>query len=303
MSLFSAAMRLALGPLLFLWIPPCFCFGQQEAIAVYRAGTEGHATYRIPAIVCLPVGHLLAFAEGRVNGGADFGDINLVMKRSQDGGKSWTPLRILVDRNDFQAGNPAPVVDRFDPDFPEGVLYLFYNTGDHHEHEVRQGNGLREVWFIRSTDAGETWSAPVNITTQVHRPNRGAYTFPEDWRSYANTPGHGFQFMEGKYKGRLYIPANHSRGAPRNEFRDYQSHGFFSDDHGKTFQLSNAVGLDGSNEAMGAELSRDRMLLSIRNQAGDIRNRLFAFSSDGGMQWDTVFLTLISRIQCVRVPS
>src|SRR6476620_10714420 len=189
----------------------------QEKIPVFISGTEGHKSYRIPAIIGLPNGDLLAFCEGRVNGAGDFGDINIVMKRSSNNGKTWMPLVTIVDADSLQAGNPAPVVDLTDPSFPQGRIFLFYNTGNNHEGEVRKGNGLREVWYKTSTDNGKTWSAPVNITLQVHRPmqprvNPG-YNFAEDWRSYANTPGHAMQFQNGRYKGRIFIPANHSAGA------------------------------------------------------------------------------------------
>jgi len=261
----------------------------QDATPVFVSGQEGHKVYRIPAVIGLPNGNLLAFAEGRVQNSADFGDINLVMKKSIDQGKTWSALQILVDIDKLQAGNPAPVVDLFDPAYPNGVIYLFYNTGNNHENEIRKGHGIREVWFIRSFDMGITWTNPVNITSQVHRPFHLSYNFKEDWRSYANTPGHGFQFTEGKFKGRIFIAANHSQGEPQNEFRDYYAHGYYTDDHGKTFHISENIPLKGSNEAIGAALSGDRMLLNIRNQAGDIRNRIIAYSSDGGEKWDTVF--------------
>jgi len=261
----------------------------QDATPVFVSGQEGHKVYRIPAVIGLPNGNLLAFAEGRVQNSADFGDINLVLKKSMDQGKTWSALEILVDVDKLQAGNPAPVVDLFDPAYPNGVIYLFYNTGNNHENEIRKGHGIREVWFIRSFDMGITWTNPVNITSQVHRPFHLSYNFKEDWRSYANTPGHGFQFTEGKFKGRIFIAANHSQGEPQNEFRDYYAHGYYTDDHGKTFHISENIPLKGSNEAIGAALSGDRMLLNIRNQAGDIRNRIIAYSSDGGEKWDTVF--------------
>ena len=83
-----------------------------------------------------------------VNGSGDFGDINIVMKRSKDKGKTWTALSTIVDADDLQAGNPAPVVDRTDPAFPGGRVFLFYNTGNNHEGELRKGNGLREVCLL-----------------------------------------------------------------------------------------------------------------------------------------------------------
>ncbi|RYU93637.1 sialidase family protein [Emticicia agri] len=267
---------------------------QQSGVPVFVSGTEGHKTYRIPAIIQLPKGDLLAFAEGRVNGSGDFGDINIVMKRSTDNGKTWGTLSTLVDYAHLQAGNPAPVFDSSDPAFPQGRIFLFYNTGNNHEGEVRKGNGLREVWYKTSTDGGQTWSESINITTQVHRPKQPAinpaYNFAEDWRHYANTPGHAIQLQHGKYKGRLYIAANHSAGEPRKDGEDYFSHGFYSDDHGKTFQLSDVVLIEGSNECTATELSGNRVMLNIRNQKGDIRSRLVVISKDGGASWVHMYM-------------
>jgi len=107
-----------------IYIVPSF----SQEVPVFTSGTEGHKSYRIPAIVSLKNHDLLAFAEGRVNNSGDFGDINIVMKRSADKGKTWSPVKILVNYASLQAGNPAPVVDLLDPEHPQGVVYLFYNT-------------------------------------------------------------------------------------------------------------------------------------------------------------------------------
>ena len=266
---------------------------QRNAVPVFTSGQEGHRSYRIPAILSLPDGQLLAFCEGRVQGSGDYGDINIVMKRSMDQGKTWSTLQTVVDYDTLQAGNPAPVTDLMDPEYPAGRLFLFYNTGNNHENEVRKGNGLREVWYKTSTDGGQSWSQPVNITTQVHQPLKTevnpAYRFKEDWRSYANTPGHALQIGSGKYKGRIYIAANHSQGDPRPHFEDYFAHGFYTDDHGKSFKLSESIPLPGSNEATAAEISGNGLLMNIRNQKGDIKARIVVRSQDGGNAWDTVY--------------
>lgn len=260
---------------------------------VFGADEEGHAIYRIPSIIALPNGELLTIAEGRVHGSNDYGDVNLVMKKSKDEGLTWSGVKMLVDHGKFQAGNPAPVVDRFDPEYPEGVIYVFFNTGNHHEYNIRLNEGVREVWFVRSTDMGFSWEIPVNITQQVHKVNNPkfnpAYLNAEDWRHYANTSGHAFQFQEGPYKGRIYVAANHSQGPPQEGFTDYQAHGFFTDDHAKSFKVSSSIPIPGSNEAIAAELSHGRMVMSIRNQKGDIRQRILAFSDDGGENWAEVY--------------
>lgn len=266
----------------------------QQRTTVFQAGKEGHASYRIPAIVRLPNGHLLAFAEGRVNGKGDFGDVNIVLKISKDQGKSWGAMQTVVDYDKLQAGNPAPIVDVQDPRYPKGRIFLFYNTGNNHESEVRKGNGLREVWYKTSTDGGDTWTEAVNITTQVHRPKypkaNPDYNFKEDWRAYANTPGHGFQFTKGKYKGRMYIAANHSEGAFKQQAKDYFAHGFYTDDHGKTFKISETIDIPGGNEATAAELSGDGLIFNARDQTGLSKARIVALSKDGGQTWDTAYV-------------
>lgn len=264
----------------------------QKRMPVFTSGTEGHKSYRIPAIIKLPNNDLLAFCEGRVNGSGDFGDINIVLKRSSDNGKTWGRLQTIVDADSLQAGNPAPVVDLTDPEYPNGRVFLFYNTGNNHEGEVRKGKGLREVWYKTSTDGGKTWSDAVNITTQVHRPKQpmtnSAYNFSEDWRSYANTPGHALQFSTGKFKGRIYVAANHSAGEPKKKFEDYFAHGFYTDDHGKTFHLSETINIPGGNEATAAEISNNRLLFNARNQKGDVRARIVVRSNDGGETWGDI---------------
>jgi len=125
-------------------------------VPVFRSGTEGYASFRIPAIIRCVSGNLLAFCEGRVQNAGDFGNIDIVVKECKDKGKSWSPLRVLIDADSLQAGNPAPVVDRLDPRYPKGRIFLYYNTGNNHEGEVRKGKGQRKVWYITSIDHGKT---------------------------------------------------------------------------------------------------------------------------------------------------
>jgi sialidase-1 len=266
---------------------------QTNPVPVFTSGTEGHKSYRIPAIISLPNGDMLAFAEGRVQGAGDFGDINIVMKRSSDKGKTWGPLKYVAEFDTLQCGNPAPVVDVTDPLYPNGRIFLFYNTGNNHEGEIRKGNGYKQSWYKTSVDGGQTWSQPVDITLQTHRPNKPSinpgYNFSQDWRYIANTPGHAMQFNEGKYRGRIFVAANHSSGAPKNRFGEYNAHGFYTDDHGKTFHLSETVNIPGSNESTAAPLSNGRLIMNSRNQKGDIKARIVSISSDGGQTWDTSY--------------
>ncbi|GAB3174457.1 sialidase family protein [Telluribacter humicola] len=259
---------------------------------VFRNGENGYLCYRIPAIVRAPNNDLLAFAEGRRTDCGDFGDVDIVLRVSHDNGTTWEPIQVVADYTSAQAGNPAPVFDMTDPAYPGGRLFLFYNTGVASEQEVREGKAIREVWYKTSTDGGRSWSEPVNITTQVSRPNKPevnpAYAFREDWRSYANTPGHTLQISKGRYRGRIFVPANHSEGAPQPDFKDYRAHAFYTDDHGKTFKLSPTVEVPGGNESIAAELPEGGLLMNIRNQSEEPRYRLLAFSPNAGTSWDHV---------------
>ena len=278
--------------IIFLLLP-LWTLAQETNTPVFSSGTNGYKSFRIPAIIKAPNGDLLAFAEGRVNGSNDFGNIQIVEKRSTDNGKTWSALQVVAANDTLQADNAAPVVDITDPAYPKGRVFLFYNTGNVSESKLRKGLGVREVWYKTSVDNGHTWSAPVNITLQVHKPKQlqynKAYNFSEDWRSYANTPGHAIQFTHGKYKGRIYVAANHSAGEPKPHYADGRAFGYYSDDHGKTFKISDDVNVPGSNEVMAVELPGNKLMLNARNQLGNIKCRIIAISNNGGQKWDTTY--------------
>lgn len=278
--------------LTLITISTMFAASGQE-VTVFKSGEDGYKSYRIPAIVKNKNGDIIAFAEGRVDHAGDYGNVNIVYKISKDNGKTWGAVQIAAKNEKLQAGNPAPVVDVYDPAYPQGRIFLFYNTGNNHEGEVRKGNGLRELWYVTSTDGAKTWSEPINITTQGHRPNQPNvnpdYNFKEDWRAFANTPGHALQLGDGPYKGRIYIPSNHSEGEPKDAGRDYFANAYYSDDHGKTFKLAETIIFEGGNETMAAQISPTGLYMNTRNQQGNVRTRIISYSNDGGTTWDTTF--------------
>tara|TARA_B110000285_G_scaffold107642_2_gene122300 strand:- start:138 stop:1217 length:1080 start_codon:yes stop_codon:yes gene_type:complete len=252
---------------------------------LFKNGKGNYACYRIPAIIQSAQGTLLAFAEGRKTSCNDFGNVDILLRKSEDGGLHWTAMEVVADFDELQAGNPAPVVDLLDPRYPLGRIFLFFNTGDVSEHDMRLGKGTRDVHFTTSEDQGQTWSAPIKITNQVHF-NSTTILAERDWRTNATTPGHALQFKKAPYRGRIYVPANHSQGDPQEGFNEYRAYGFYTDDHGNSFQVSPDLATPSSNEAIGVELPDGSLMLNVREQNGLTKQRLVALSTTGGEQWD-----------------
>jgi sialidase-1 len=247
---------------------------------VFANGTEGYHCFRIPGIVQAPDGTLLAFAEARKNDCDDFGDIDIVMRSSHDEGDSWSALHVVASNGNLQAGNPVPVVDTMDPRYPHGRVFLIYTTADAPELAVQEGHGMVRVWYRASTDDGATWTPPVEITASAKLAS---------WRDYAGGSGHGLQLTEGAHKGRIFIPAYHSEGAPQRGARDVEAHSFFSDDHGQTWTLGATVASPGSNESSAAQAGDGSLVMNSRDETGTSHARILSISHDGGERWDKTF--------------
>ena len=235
---------------------------------VYQAGESGFHTFRIPSLLATRTGTLLAFAEARRDGAADAGDIDLVVKRSRDGGGTWSPAQVIGDKGPNTFGNPCPVLDR-----TTGTIWLLttQNRGTDREQDIIAGtsHGTRTVWVLKSTDDGETWSTPVEITGSVKQPG---------WTWYATGPGVGIQTKGG----RLVIPANHAEKATAAGPAVHRSHIVYSDDGGGRWTIGASAGA-GTNESQIVELGDGRLLLNMRNHPPRADNfRMVATSADGG---------------------
>lgn len=265
-------------------------FAQEDQSQVlFSSGEHGYACFRIPALIALSPTRILAFAEGRKDNCADFGDVDIVMRSSEDGGQSWGSTMVVADYGNLQAGNPTPIMDFLDPEYPQGRLFLFYNTGTASEQETREGKGRRRAFYITSTDLGKTWTEPVDFSQQVHFDQFS--TNPEvDARSLAFAPGHGIQLEDGPATGRLFIPANHSIGPPQEEFAEYRSYAMFSDNHGETWTVTPDVAVPASNEAMAASLGGDTLIMTIRMQDRNYQNKLIARSTNAGESWESTWI-------------
>lgn len=235
---------------------------------LFASGKDGYKSYRIPALVRTKKGTLLAFCEGRVHGAGDHGDIDVVMKRSTDNGKTWSPLQVVHNFQNHCAGNPVPVVDQ-----KSGRIFLISCRSSVHEAALLAGNGRRGIVIQHSDDDGKTWTEPRDIS-------RGIY--PENWGWYATGPCSGIQIREGRYAGRLVIPANHS--VRENGRSTYRAHSIYSDDLGETWHLG-ASSSPGGNESQIAEVKKDLLYQTVRMQSHSKGFRAYRHSKDGGETW------------------
>lgn len=250
-----------------------------DRVDVFASGEDGYHTYRIPALVVSPAGTLLLFCEGRKSGRSDDGDIDMLLRRSTDGGRTWLPTQIVREEGGdarIKFGNPCALVDR-----ETGTLWLSMNRDYLTEKGARAGG---TILLVHSDDDGLTWSEPVDITAAVKKPT---------WKHYAQGPGIGIQLEHGPHTGRLLISANYRESYSRRD--PSFSHVMLSDDHGKTWKLG-GISDPNTNECQLVETleeGRPGLLLNMRNHWGRAGKpelagkRLVARSSDGGATWSS----------------
>lgn len=247
------------------------------AVNVFRNGSDGYNVFRIPALIKADNGDLLAFCEARTGG--DASQIDLVLKRSSDDGKSWGPIEVVQNHRDFRSlfgddpppitvGNPAPVVDQQDPNHPGRIWLPFTLEND-------------RVFVTYSDDHGRSWAQRREITTDVKL---------DGWGWYATGPVHSIQLQRGKHRGRLVVPCDHRIGAKGADKGPLGAHAIFSDDHGKTWQLGAVDDTydDGmnANETTVVELNDGRLYFNTRDQNGEAKGtRAAAYSRDGGQSF------------------
>ena len=261
-----------------------------EQQVLFRASQDpGYACFRIPAVVRTTDGTLLAFAEGRVLNCGDAADIDIVVKRSTDGGRSWGPLRVVTEGAGDTHGNPAPVVDR-----DTGRIWLAetYNTG-------RTDSASCSVPCDRtphlqySDDGGLSWSAPRDLSPEI---------LPADWNSwYATGPVHGVQLTRGRYAGRLVFGVNTETWDGGRVSANHAAL-VVSDDHGGHWRIGASdtwpIAADGTfrqkpSELTLAERADGSLLVSGREQDGtDLGHRTQAVSRDGGTGFTAPFRDL-----------
>lgn len=230
-----------------------------EQSDLFIAGEGGYHTYRIPAIVVTMDGDVLTFCEGRKNGPSDSGKIDLLLRRSRDGGTSWSEPLVVHAENGaapVTIGNPCPIVDR-----QTGTIHLLFCRNN------------RWLLYCCSNDGGLTWSLPKRIGAAL----RG-FDFP--WTRCGIGPGHGIQLEAGPRVGRLIAPiwVNERIGV------NYRAGVVYSDDGGESWSAGGLVGstIPDTNECMAVEVG-ETVLLNMRVKGG--KKRSVTVSADGGESW------------------
>ncbi len=264
--------------------------GEFEQQVLFKASQDpGYACFRIPAVVKTTDGTLLAFAEGRVLNCGDAADIDIVLKRSTDGGRTWGPLQVVNEGGGDTHGNPAPVVDR---ETGRIVLAETYNTG----RTDSAGCTVpcdRTPHLQYSDDDGLTWSRPRDLSDEI---------LPPEWNSwYATGPVHGIQLTRGRHAGRLVLGVNTETWDGSRVSANHAAL-ITSDDGGDHWRIgatdSWPIAADGTfrqkpSEMTLAERTDGSVLVSGREQDGtDLGHRTQAVSRDGGSSFTAPFRDL-----------
>ena len=258
--------------------PPAPAAKAPEPVDVFVGGQGGHAVYRIPSVLRLEGGTLLAFAEAR-GSQSDNGANDLVLRASDDGGATWGAMRTVLDEPGRSLNNPCAVQVAAGAHAGR-VLLMFqsYPTGKG-EGEVAPGHDGPDTCrtlLMHSDDRGATWSEPRDVSRGVKR--------PAPVTSVATGPGVGVQLRHGPHAGRVVMPFNEG---PQGKWRVY---GAWSDDGGDTWSFGEAAPDGGggrANEVQFAERGDGSLLLVARQFWGGARRKA-AESRDGGATWSAL---------------
>jgi sialidase-1 len=225
-----------------------------DDIVVYSRGKGGYWCIKIPYLFTTFAGTLLALGEGRMQTCSDYAWTDLVIKRSTDNGRTWSPLQILHSNSTNPStnviGNAASVQDRNS----SRILMPFCRNN-------------KEAWMMYSDDDGVTWSEPELIE---------GVTQPA-WTWVGTGPPGALQLRTG----RLIVPSYHST-VPNGNGEFSEDHVMYSDDAGKTWQLGGSwnFGVQFPNECQGVELPDGTLFINVPGLGTAM---IGAYSTDGGL--------------------
>ena len=252
---------------------------QRLGVAVRKAGDDGVNTFRIPGLATTNTGTLIGVYDARRRSGGDLpGDIDVGMSRSTDGGRTWEPMKVIMDMGDDPTwrydgiGDPTVLVDRI-----TGTIWVAA-TWSHGDRSWRgSGPGLTptetgQLMLVRSDDDGVTWSKPINITTQVKKP---------EWCFVLQGPGKGITMRDGTivFAAQYQDPPN---AADKRAHRLPHSTILYSKDHGKTWSVGTGA-FDDTTESQVVEIEPGVLMLNCRyNRAA---TRVVMTTRDMGRTW------------------
>jgi sialidase-1 len=207
---------------------------------------NGIQYFRIPGLAKTKSGTLIAVADGRMESNNDIpNNIDCIIRRSTDNGKTWSNIQTLVDMGKDGVSDPSILIDKI-----TDTIWIFLNYGKGvgiGGSQVGYVDSTIHILAIKSGDDGRTWTAPVDITTQVKAP---------DWKAVISSPGHGIQLKDGTLVQTGYYGVTTSVN-PR-------AYAFYSQDHGKTWKRTPPVG-QRLTEGMPVQLENGEVLINMRN--------------------------------------
>lgn len=251
-----------------------------DKVDLFEANKEGYKLYRIPGIAVTKQGTVLAYCEARKSDSGDWGTIDILLRRSVDGGKSWGARVKIADVPGPKSKNPVALAQKLGnlddvtynnpvaiPDVNGAVHFLFCLE-------------YARCFYMRSDDDGVTFSKLVEITAEFDK-FRPEYA----WKVLATGPGHGIQLKSG----RLVVPVWLSTGNGGHAHRPSVTTSILSDDGGKSWQRGSIAGPNTAdwvipNETCAVQLADGRVLFNMRTESPTHR-RLLATSPDGAMDW------------------
>lgn len=255
---------------------------EPEKVDLFEAGKGGYAQYRIPGVVVTKAGTVLAYCEARKTG-SDWATIDILLRRSADGGKTWSEPQKVADVKGPKERNPVAVAKKIGK--PDDVTYnnpVMIADKDGSVHLLFCLEYMR-CFYSRSSDEGKTWSEPTEITASAFEPLKKAHA----WKVIATGPGHGIQ-LKG---GRLVVPVWLSLGTGGSGHGDSVTATVYSDDGGKTWKPGEVAvphqgDFNSPNEAVVCELADGSVMLNARSPSKANR-RLVTISTDGATKWST----------------
>lgn len=248
-----------------------------EKIDVFEGSKEAIALYRIPGIVVTAKGSVLIYCEARKDSRSDWGEIEVHLRRSTDGGKTWREPRHIAHIGERIEGNPHKKVGgEHEQTVNNPVAIVDQKTGAVH---FLYCINYARCFYMRSDDDGVTFTKPVEITASFEgfRPKC-------NWKVLATGPGHGIQIKSG----RLVVPVWLAYGK-EGDHGPSMAGTIYSDDHGQTWKAGDiAAPNEGEyktpNETSVVELSDGRVMLNMRS-ASQASRKLITTSADGATGW------------------